>query len=64
MTPTNNTTQHAKSLPQNLRGLLNEPLDVKLHLLQHHMELARLLVQEIRRRHEEGRGSLQARQAL
>ncbi len=49
MTQTNNTTQHAKSppLPQNLRGLLNEPLDVKLHLLQHHMELARLLVQEI-----------------
>ncbi len=49
MTHTNNTTQRAKSppLPQNLRGLLNEPLDVKLHLLQHHMELARLLVQEI-----------------
>ena len=47
MTQTNNTTQHAKSLPQNLRGLLNEPLDVKLHLLHHHMELARLLVQEI-----------------
>ena len=49
MTHTNNTTQHAKSppLPQNLRGLLNEPVDVKLHLIQHHMELARLLVQEI-----------------
>ena len=49
MTYTNNTTPHAKSppLPQNLRRLLKEPVDVKLHLLQHHMELARLLVHEI-----------------
>ena len=49
MTQTNNTTDKAKSppLPQHLRALLNQPLDVKLHLLQHHMELARLLVEEI-----------------
>ncbi len=49
MTQTNNTAEKAQSppLPQNLRVLLNQPLDVKLHLLQHHMELARLLVQEI-----------------
>ena len=49
MTQTNNTTNQAKSppLPQNLRVLLSQPLDVKLHLLQHHMELARLLVEEI-----------------
>lgn len=49
MTQTNNTTEKAQSppLPQHLRALLSQPLDVKLHLLQHHMELARLLVHEI-----------------
>ncbi len=49
MTQTNNTTDKAKSppLPQHLRALLSQPLDVKLHLVQHHMELARLLVHEI-----------------
>jgi len=49
MTHTNNTADKPQSppLPQNLRVLLSQPLDVKLHLLQHHMELARLLVQEI-----------------
>ena len=49
MTQINNTTDKAKSppLPQHLRALLSQPLDVKLHLVQHHMELARLLVHEI-----------------
>ena len=45
----NNTAEktQAPPLPQNLRLLLSQPLDVKLHLLEHHMELARLLVKEI-----------------
>ena len=49
MTHTHNTTGKAQSpvLPRTLRLLLDEPLDVKLHVLQHHMELARLLVLEI-----------------
>ncbi len=30
-----------------LRELLDQPLDVKVHLLQHHMELSRLLINEL-----------------
>jgi len=49
MTDNNNTTEQTQSppLPPHLRALPGQPVDVKLHLVQHHMELARLLVHEI-----------------
>jgi transposase-like protein len=38
---------HDASTCNTLRELLDQPLDVKVHLLQHHMELSRLLINEL-----------------
>ena len=34
-------------IPESIRHLLDQPIDVKLHLLQHHAQMARLLAGEI-----------------
>ena len=42
-----NTGANETPISASIRHLLDHPLDVKLHLLQHHAERARLLAEEI-----------------
>lgn len=47
MTPQHSDTDTQTPPPTSLETLLDEPLEIKLHLLRHYAELARLLAQEI-----------------
>ena len=46
-TDTEETPTSERFVPESLQHLLDQPIDVKLHLLRHHAKMTRLLVEDM-----------------